>query len=227
MADRDPLNDSFDDPPSAAGTLPLARQAQSGDALAMTALFERFQEPLRRIVRIRMGAQLRHSSGLESLDVIQQTFMKAWCKLDEFELRSERSVLCWLARIAERQILDEADKLRASKRAASTTVSIETLFGVGPERSSRFDPTSSGSTPDGHAQREELKQIIDEAVQELEENHREVILLRNYSDADWDEVARHIGAPNVRAAQAMHYRARARLASILAQKLPREFRAES
>lgn len=227
MADRDPLSDSFDEPPSASGTLPLARLAQRGDAEAMTALFERFQEPLRRIVRIRMGVKLRTSSGLESLDVIQQTFLKAWSKLDEFELRSERSVLCWLARIAERQILDEADKLRTSKRSAGTTISIETLLGVGNERSSHNEPTASGSTPDGRAHREELKQIIDEAVQELDENHREVIILRNYSDADWDEVARHIGAPNVRAAQAMHYRARARLASILAQKLPREFRAES
>jgi RNA polymerase sigma factor (sigma-70 family) len=224
MAERDPLTDSFDGPPSATGTLPLAHQAQRGDAQAMAALFERFREPLRRIVRIRMGAQLRRSSGLESLDVIQQTFMKAWSKLDEFELRSERSVLSWLARIAERQILDEADKQRAAKRGSNTTVSIDAILGFGAARNPALEPAATGSTPDGHAQREELRLIIDAAVQELDESYRELILLRNYGDADWDDIARHTGAPNVRAAQAMHYRARARLASILAQKLPREFR---
>lgn len=228
MAIQDPLQQSFDGFPSTSGVLELARRAQSGDQDALTRLFQHYQEELRRIVRIRMGAQLRVAGGLESLDVVQQTFMKAWTKLDDFQITSERGVLGWLARIAERQILDELDKTRAEKRALRRTVSIEDILGLNLSSSSlAFEPAASDTLPEGHAMRAELRRIVDEAVQELDDAQREVILLRNYADADWDEVQRQTGAPTVKAAQATHFRARARLATILARRLPSDLLGEA
>jgi len=226
MSPSDPLLQSCDGLPDVSGVLPLARRARTGDQAALTELFTRFQEPLRRIVRIRMGARLRHTSGLESLDVVQQTFTKAWTKLDEFEPRSERAVLSWLARIAERQIHDEYDKGRAAKRGGGTTTSLEQLLGSRPGSSQGLDPAADDSLPDHRAERAELCRIVDEAVQELDDHYREVILLRTYGDADWDEVARLIDAPSIKAAQAVHFRARARLASILTRRLPQDLDGE-
>lgn len=227
MRDHDPLQASFDGHPDASGVLPLAQRARAGDAAALAALFERFREPLRRIVRIRMSDQLRHAGALDSLDIVAQSFAKAWTKLDDFELRSERAVLSWLARIAERQIMDELDKVRASKRGSRRTFRIDDLLGQSFGSSGGFDPAADDTLPEGHAQRAELCRIVDEAVQELDGKDKEVILLRTYGNADWEDVARLIDAPNVKAAQATHYRARTRLASILARRMPGEFRGES
>ncbi|MEO0661861.1 MAG: ECF-type sigma factor, partial [Planctomycetota bacterium] len=139
MFDPDRLLENSVDRPSTSGVLELARKAQDGDPTALGQLFQHFEEPLRRMVRIRLGAQLRAGGGIESLDVVQLTFVKAWSKLDGFEIRSEREVLAWLARIAERQIYDELDKMNAAKRGYGRNVSIEELL----DASIRIDPPAT------------------------------------------------------------------------------------
>ncbi|MEL6905919.1 MAG: ECF-type sigma factor, partial [Planctomycetota bacterium] len=71
MFDPDRLLENSVDRPSTSGVLELARKAQDGDPTALGQLFQHFEEPLRRMVRIRLGAQLRAGGGIESLDVVQ------------------------------------------------------------------------------------------------------------------------------------------------------------
>ena len=82
-----------------------------------------------------------------------------------------------------------------------------------------LEPAASDTLPEATAERHELKEMIDEAMLELKDEYREIILLREYAQADWETIARDVGAPNVRAAQATHYRARAKLASLLSHRM--------
>jgi len=59
-------------------------------------------------VRARLGARLRQH--LESGDILNQTFAKAFQKFDHFEMRDEASLIHWLSKIAEGQIRDAADE---------------------------------------------------------------------------------------------------------------------
>ena len=198
--------------------LELARRAQKGDDDALNELFRRYQEPLRRIVRIRMGAHLRRHGGLESMDIVQQTFVKAHSKLDDVEIRTPQAILSWRARIAERQVHDANDHITARKRDYRRTSPLQ----FGDESfGSVFDvePEATDTLPEDRAERNELKIAIDEAMLELKDEYREIILLREYAQADWDTIAEEVGAPNVRAAQATHYRARAKLASLLSRRM--------
>lgn len=218
----DPLHASLDGEPRPdrdQDALDLARRAQGGDELALNQLFARYQEPLRRIVRIRMGSHLRCQGGLESMDMVQRTFAKAHAKLNDIEIRDPRSILNWLARIAERQIHDANDYISAEKRDWRRTSSLEGNGSVGQAIAGSYQPEAKDTLPDDRALRNELQATIDEAVQELKEEHREVILLRDYSGLDWVEVAEQLGRQNVHAAQELHRRARIRLARLLSARL--------
>ena len=199
-------------------SLDLARRAQKGDDEALNELFRRYQEPLRRIVRIRMGAHLRRHGGLESMDIVQQTFVKAHAKLETVEIRTPQAILAWLAKIAEHQVHDANDHITARKRDYRRTTPLQ--FGD-DSMGSVFDiePEATDTLPEDRAERNEFKLAIDEAMLELKDEYREIILLREYAQADWETIATEVGAPNVRAAQATHYRARAKLASLLSHQM--------
>lgn len=216
-AAQDPLEESFE----ASVQFPedvteLARLAQSGDEDALNELFSRYQEPLRRIVRVRLGKRIRQAGALDSMDIVQETFVNAHRKLPDFEIRHERSVIAWLARIAEYQIHDANDYVSAKKRDADRSSRLEDL--LNDEES--FDPAADETLPVGRVERSELREIVDDCVAELKEEYREVILLRDYAHADWATITEQIGAKNVKAAQATHYRARGALAVQLARRLP-------
>lgn len=199
-------------------SLELAHRAQKGDQEALNELFQRYEGPLRRIIRVRMGAHLRREGGLESLDIIQQTWMKAYSKLEHIEIRSAQALLSWLARIAERQVHDALDHMRAAKRDVRRTGPLmivdectDSVFG--------YEPTATDTLPGERAERDELKEAIDTAMLELKDEYREVILLRDYEKREWESITEEIGAPTVRAAQATHYRAKMKLASLLGNRL--------
>ncbi|MEM6672385.1 MAG: sigma-70 family RNA polymerase sigma factor [Planctomycetota bacterium] len=198
----------------------LAQRAQKGDEQALNELFRRYQEPLRRIVRIRMGAHLRRQGGLESMDIVQQTLAKAYTKFEHVEIRTPQAILAWLAKIAERQVRDANDHMSASKRDYRRTGalqfsedSLDSVFDMEPE--------ANGSLPDESAEREELRRVVDDAMLELRDDYREIILLRDYAQADWQTIADEVDAPNVRAAQATYRRAKSKLGTLLEPWLDR------
>src|SRR6187401_2010528 len=104
----------LDPPPALAESVDLVRRGQAGDNAALGELVGRYQDRVRRIVTIRMGAQFR--GLLDSLDLTQATWMAALRGLPGFEPRDHGSIIRWLARIAENQVLDAADRLYAAKR---------------------------------------------------------------------------------------------------------------
>ncbi|MEM8711624.1 MAG: sigma-70 family RNA polymerase sigma factor [Planctomycetota bacterium] len=218
--EADPLEQSFDGRPDTAGVLPMARRAQEGDVEALNQLFAHFQEPLRRIVRLRLGTRLRQASQMDSMDFVQNTFAKAHTKIADFELRHESGIIAWLAKIAERQISDANTHANASKRDHSRLSRLDDLLGF---QDQSFDPESDETLPEGKVWREELNVIVDECVEDLREEYREVILLRDYAGADWVTIADEIGAPTVGAAQTKHVRARAALSVKLARRFPDGF----
>src|SRR5262245_15749644 len=94
-------------------TWDLVRQAKDGDDDSLNRPFDRYYERVRRSVHARLGWQLR--ARLETSDILQLTFAKAFQNFDRFEMRHEGSLLHWLAEYAQHQLNDEADKADADK----------------------------------------------------------------------------------------------------------------
>ena len=195
-------------------SLELVLRAQQGDEAALNRLCERYYDRVRRIVRLRLGARLRES--IDSGDILQETFLAAVRSLDSFEMREEASLINWLSRLAERQIIAAADYHGAKKRDTRRNVSLS-----GPVHEAR-SATISIAIPDGRdtrpldvlAGREEQK-IVEKCLEDLPEEYRELILLRNYAGASWESVAEETGRPSAAAARMMHARALVELGKLV------------
>ncbi len=208
-----PSEAAFEPVPSAEESLELLRQARAGDRAALGELLERHRERLRRIVRLRMGAGLR--GVLDSVDLVQETYLAATRGFPGFEGEARGSLIHWLARIAENQVRDAADRWSAQRRDHAREIS---LGGQGSASGEAREAPGRDPTPSEEAGARELRELYDACVAELAPNHREIVLLRDYELCEWPEVAARLGA-GVHAAQELHRRARLRLAEALERRL--------
>jgi len=197
----------------------LVHAARAGDGRALNELLARYGERLRRIVRVKMGAEARRAA--ESMDIVQETLAVAARKLGTFEPRDHASILRWLAQIAENQIHDLVERERAEKRDGRRTRSLEPADSQ--ELRDRIEPAGREETPSLDLARRELEAVYDECVGELSDAQRELVLKHQYEDASWDAIAAETGATSANAAKEMHRRATVKLAELLRRRLGRAF----
>jgi RNA polymerase sigma-70 factor (subfamily 1) len=193
----------------------LVQRAQRGDEHALNRLCERYYERVRRIVRLRLGRELR--SLIDSGDILQETFTQAVQALDGFEMRDEASLIHWLSRLAERQIIAAAAHHTAVKRDHAREVplarrqeSTDGLFEVALP----IDTT----VPSERISKAEQVEIVEECIRELSEEQRELVILRNYAGASWETVAAQTNRPSADAARMMHARALIELGKLVRRR---------
>lgn len=162
----------------------LLERAAAGDGDAFAALFAQCERPLRRLVDLRVGGELNRRCSAS--DVIQETQLTAFRRLEEFVHARPMPFTLWLRRLALQQI---SNLRRHHVRAAKRSVRREQH---GPDRSSVVLAESlaeSGVTPSGVlAAREEI-QRLQAAMAELSETDREILLLRYVERHTNQEVA--------------------------------------
>ncbi len=187
-------------------------RAQAGDRAALDQLASRYQERLLRIVRIRLGPggnALRRF--LYSGDLVQETWKAALSGLGDLEIRGDTDLLNWLARIATNKLRDMHDHFHAQRRSIEREQDLADLQSAGP--------LDSSPGPQSRAANAELREMIDASLAELDEDYREVIVLRDYCGADWESIAARLGRANIHAAQQLHQRAWIKLRKKLGPRL--------
>lgn len=208
---QDPISRSLsaDQMPSLEESMLLLRRAQSGDRDALEDLVRRYQERLRRIVRIQLrGSLLRRH--LDSMDLVQDTFRAALPKLAELRPQGPASFLHWLSVIAVHRIRDVYASYRTRKRDADLAVelneSVCRRLGAGED------------LPHEQAILAEVRELLDAEVSVLPDDQRQVVVLRDYIGQDWDRIAAELGRENG-AVRQLHQRAWIRLRRVLGPKL--------
>lgn len=205
---------SHADLPDPGRSLALLALAQAGDRGALEQLVTRYQERLRRIVRIQLGASsLRRE--YDSMDIVQSTFKAALPKIGDLHPRSAAGLLQWLALIATNKLRDHHDRQRAAKRDVAREVPIH------------GDPTApdgpaqlagSGAAPDEQALLHEVREMLDDEVAQLPDDQRRVVILRDYCGEDWEHIAAELDRDKG-ATRQLHQRAWISLRRALRPKL--------
>lgn len=196
-------------------TLELVRQAQAGDQDALSRLFQRYYDRLRRCVRVRLGSRLR--ARMDTEDILQPAFAKAFEKFDRFEMRHEGSLLHWLAEIAERQLHDALDRVNAKKRTAPGGE--RSLDDEGDSGSGTAVQVPSDATgPLEKTSRSERETAVEECLEQLPEHYRMIIVLRDYDGLEWREIAAILQKNTESAAREQHSRALLELAKLLRRR---------
>ena len=188
---------------------------------SLDALLEIYREPLRRIVRLRMGREARRTA--DSMDMVQETFAVAARRIEDFEPRDHASILRWLLRIAEHQIQDLIERERAEKRDRRRTVSLQQQQTDSSDSHPGFEPPGREESPSQELAARELHDLYDACVEELPPAQRDVVVLRNIMIASWEEIAHEIGARSTGAAKELYRRACEKLGELLRRRLGREY----
>lgn len=214
----DPLLQSvkFDQLPELTESIRLVHEIQAGHEEAIALLMQRYHNRLQRIVRIRLSAKLRRC--VESVDIMQETWRSALGRIQEFELRSTASIIQWLSKIVQNQLIDTHRFYYANKRDRAREVHLADDRRGDDEAPGAVVP-SKVKTPSQDADDREMAALVDEAVGELPDEYREVIMLRTYYGGSWDFVTKEMGRPSSEATRQLHRRARIRLGRIMRAKL--------
>jgi RNA polymerase sigma-70 factor, ECF subfamily len=153
----------------------LVLAAQRGDRDAFKTLFERYH---RRAYALAFGV-LRHQE--DALDVVQDAFIKAHKYLDKFEGNS--SFYTWLYRIIMNLAIDHIRKHRRVKPVELDETRIEN------DADDSLLPRILGGNPERALADKQIRARIDQALDELSDNHRSVLVMRELEGLSYEDMA--------------------------------------
>lgn len=157
-----------------AETRELLMRISSGQREAFDELFDRHRDDLRRAVQLRLDRRLR--ARLDASDIVQESQLQAYRRLDDYLHRRPMPFSLWLRKTAQEQV---ANHRRTHLDAARRSVHREQPL---PDESSLMIARpliARSSSPSRHVARREYQRLVAEAVNELAELDREILLMRN------------------------------------------------
>jgi RNA polymerase sigma-70 factor, ECF subfamily len=174
--------------PDSAETRDLLQHASQGDGHACEQLLARHRPELCAFVELRLDARLR--ARLDASDVVQEAQLEALRRLPDYLKRRPMPFRHWLRKTAYERLLMLR---RRHVGAARRTVAREQVL---PDRSSLAlaqQLFAQGSTPSQQLAQEELARRVQDALAQLSESDRDLLLMRNYDGLPYEEVANIMG----------------------------------
>lgn len=138
-----------------------------------------FEELVRRHEKRVYAVALRSSGSPEDAeDITQEVFLRAWRSIEEF--RGDSGFSTWLFRITMNLCVDHARHKHAQPQTQPLV--------MGEEESERPLPDTA-PTPEEHLDNSELGRELAAALDEVSEEHRRIVLLRDVSGMSYTEIA--------------------------------------
>jgi RNA polymerase sigma-70 factor (ECF subfamily) len=158
----------------------LVERVQAGDKTAFDLLVKRYQHKVIGLV----GRYVQDPS--EALDVTQETFIKAYRALEGF--RGDSAFYTWLYRIA----INTAKNYLVSKnrRPPDTDLDVQDVYATESEEELR-----ELETPENSLYRDELYQVMANAIEALPEDLKIALTLRELEGMSYEEIASVMGCP--------------------------------
>jgi RNA polymerase sigma-70 factor (ECF subfamily) len=184
-----------------ADTDDLLARAERGDRSALGRLLGRYRRRLRRLIAPRLDRRM--AARVDPSDVVQETLADAGRRLPEYLRHRPVGLFPWLRQLAiQRLVWWHRFHLRASKRSVARELAERSSpAGLLAERL-----MTSGTSPSGHAIREEERARVRAAVEALAARDREILNLRYVEDLSFAEIADRLGA-GIGAVKMRHLRA--------------------
>ena len=176
----------------------LIRSIQAGDHQAFESLVRRYQRQVANLIYLTMG------SRDDVDDIAQEVFIRVYRSLSKFKF--DASFFSWLYRITKNLCIDEIRKRKIRRVLSLDYLTEDTL-----EKSRKSKDHSMASDS---VLIEEKRQVIQSALLRLTPEHREVLVLREYQDLSYDEIAETLGL-RLEAVKSRIFRARIELKNLL------------
>ncbi|HVQ14265.1 MAG TPA: RNA polymerase sigma factor RpoE [Vicinamibacterales bacterium] len=158
----------------------LVERVQAGDKTAFDLLVRKYQHRVLKLVSRFV------SDAAEAEDVAQEAFIKAYRALASF--RGDSAFYTWLYRIA----INTAKNTLVSNRRRPVDFDLDLQD---PEQYDRHARLKEGDTPEGVLLTEEIRSVIEKAMEQLPEDLRTAIVLRELEGLSYEEIAEAMDCP--------------------------------
>ena len=158
----------------------LVERVKKGDNRAFDLLVLKYQHKMISVV----GRYIRDSHEVH--DVVQEAFIKAFRALKNF--RGDSAFYTWLYRIAINTAKNHLVS-QGRRPPASDVDAAEADFYSGAEQLRDID------TPENNLFKDELNAVVRSAIEELPEDLRSAVTLREFEGMSYEEIAEVMGCP--------------------------------
>ncbi len=158
----------------------LVKRVQKGDKTAFDLLVLKYQHKVHAIV----SRYIHDQSEVE--DVVQESFIKAYRALGKF--RGDSQFYTWLYRIA----VNTAKNVLVSRNRRPPQSDIDV---ADAEYYSGSDRLKDVDSPENLAFRDELQEVVNEALRNLPEDLRTAVTLREFEGLSYEDIAAIMECP--------------------------------
>jgi RNA polymerase sigma-70 factor (ECF subfamily) len=165
--------------------------AKAGNEQALGDLLSLYRNYLRLLARVEIGQRLQ--GKVDPSDVVQETFLEAHRHFPGFEGGKEPQFVQWLRRILAGRV---AHLVRHYFGTQGRDIRLEEQIAANLDRSSHAigrELAANGASPSANASAREHAVLLADALQELPPDYREVIILRNFEQMRFQDIATQMG----------------------------------
>ncbi len=169
----------------------LLQSARGGDAAARGRLLEAYRGYLTFLARLQLGRRLQ--GKVEPSDLVQEAFLEAYRDFDHFRGSTSAELLAWLRQVLAHNL---ANQVRRYQKTRRRDVRLERDLAAELEQSSQAlerGLTAVQATPSQLAEHREQAVRLADALEQLPDDYREVLLLRHFEGLSFPEVAQRLG----------------------------------
>ena len=178
----------------------LVAAAQSDDMAAFEEVVTRHRDK----IYARAFSMMRNEDA--AVDLSQEAWVKGWQRLKQFQ--GEASFVTWMTRIVINLCLDQ---LRKQKRLRADSIEqLDEEWGGVERQMPVINPN-----PTERLEQQELRQRIDHAMAQLSYEHRTVLILHEFEELEYKEIAKRMEC-SIGTVMSRLFYARRRLAALLA-----------
>jgi RNA polymerase sigma-70 factor (ECF subfamily) len=188
--------------------------ARSGKPGAVDRLLGEFREPLRRVIDLRLDPAI--ARRVDASDIVQDVLIEANQRLTEYLKSPAMPFHLWLRHLAQDRIIDTHRRHRLAQRRSVDREQPIARPAWADESSVSLiaQLIDTERTPTSEAIQHELQRRLADAVNQLSDDDRDIILMRHHEALSNQEVAGLLGLTE--AAASMRYlRALRRLRAVL------------
>ncbi len=175
----------------------LVEEFQQGDEFAFVSIYNRYKTPVYAFCVKMLGDRE------QARDVMQETFLRVYENRDR--LSSISSLKAWIFTIARNQCLNQIRKARWQV----------------PLENEREPVAARSETPISRLEKSERIALVTRYLDELKTEYREVIILREYQNMSYEEIAA-VTRSTLSAVKSRLFKARRKLASLIEPLLDHE-----
>src|SRR5262245_8307982 len=194
----------------------LLRAAAAGDEAALSDLFARYRDRLKRMIHLRLSRRLQ--GRVDDSDILQESYLEIARKLPEYAAEPKLPLFLWLRHLTGLKLV-EVHRRHLGTQARDAEREISLHRGGLPEADSislAAQLLGQLTTPSQAAIKAEQRIMVQEALTAIDPVDREVLALKHFEQLSTSEIAEVLGMSKA-GAGSRYLRAIKRLREVLAQ----------